>query len=215
MTSTRKYVYYPAAYFAFLAIAISVEISGGLVRSPFTAVFFAMILGAQQLSRYKLNSRIFIVFAVISTTVLGLYESAVGIPSQPAPPVELNFYILAASLFVTAMCTHAAKPINYRARGTYPDPTHAEVYKSTGDDLWRFALYHRSTRLDSVLNVKLGSSIHEAQAEVAAAALGLCAETKSQIEWRAQRDHSEALGYIRPVIAADAEATGTNLEQSS
>lgn len=199
LTTSRKYAYYPAAYATFVATGISVEMSGGLVNSPFTAVFFTMILGAQQLSRYKLNSRLFIIFGVSATLLLALYQEVFGIQPQPTAPPALSFSILAASFLVTALCTHAAKPINYRPSGDYPDPTHAELHYGHGEGRWRFALYNRGTQLDPLIDADEQSlTVGEAEEKVATIALSLCTHGQSHIDWRTADRGTEAVGYIRP-----------------
>jgi hypothetical protein len=48
----RKYPYYGGVSLNLVAVAILVEMSAGLIRSPFTPVMYAIVLGGQQLGRY-------------------------------------------------------------------------------------------------------------------------------------------------------------------
>lgn len=196
LTRVRKYLYYPAAYATFLATAIGIEVSGGLVNSPFTAVFFAGILGAQQLSRYRLSSMVFILFGVLSTGLMALYEAAFGVPEQPPAPSDFGFFALAASFLLAAICTHVAKPTNYRARGRFPQPTHAELYKIPSEGSWRFSLHHSGTRLDTTLNLAPGSSAQEAQDCLTAIVLSLCT-SGHRVEWRTEGELERRVGYVR------------------
>lgn len=199
LMSGRRYLYYPASYLTFIATGISVEITGGLVNSPFTSLFFAMVLGAQQLSRHKLNSLLLIGFGVFSTCALAAYEGLFGILREPRPPAALTFYILAFAFLVTALCTHAAKPKNYRAHGRFPDPSHAELYFSAAEERWRFALYCRGAKLDPIVDGSSPTmSMAEAQSVVEDLALELCRAGQERVEWRVAPRGVEAVGYIRP-----------------
>jgi hypothetical protein len=199
LMSARRYLYYPASYLTFVATGIFVEVTGGLVNSPFTSLFFAMVLGAQQLSRFKLNSRIFIAFGVLATALLAGYEAVFGITGEPRPPAALTFYILAFAFLVTALCTHATKPENFRARGRFPDPSHAELYFSSSEALWRFSLYSRGSRLDAILD---GSgpamSMEDAQRAVAHAMLEICRHGQTTVDWQESPNGGETVGYVRP-----------------
>jgi hypothetical protein len=196
LAKARKYLFYPAAYLNFITVAIWIEVSGGLVHSPYTSVLFAMVLGAQQLSRFTLNSGLFIGFGVVATGLLALYETFFGVRDAPEAPAQLDFYILALSFLVTALCTHAAKGKNYRAAGTYPKPSYVELYLAP-DGHWRFSLLYKGTRLDPRLE---GSSEHEtiseAKKRAEAILLDLC-EKGCLVEWRTSHRGDEAVGYVR------------------
>jgi hypothetical protein len=197
LATSRKYLFYPAAYGNFVAVAIWIEVSGGLVHSPFTPVLFAMILTAQQLSRFKLNSWLFIGFGLVATVALALFERAFGVREEPEAPVQLAFYILALAFLITALCTHAAKATNYRASGRFPLPTHAELY-GTPDGRWRFSLYCGGTRLDPILECDHEPhTMEEAQEQVKALALELCGTERTGIVWRTSYRGDEAVGTLR------------------
>jgi hypothetical protein len=197
LTRVRKYLYYPAAYAIFLATAIGIEVSGGLVNSPFTSVFFAGILGAQQLSRYRLGSMVFIIFGVLATGLIAMHEAVFGVPEQPPAPPAFGFFALAASFLLAAICTHVAKPTNYRARGLFPQPTHAELYQVSSENSWRFSLHHSGTRLDTTLDLAPGSSAQEAQDCLTAIVLNLCASGQYRVEWRTEGGPERKVGYVR------------------
>jgi hypothetical protein len=197
LTRVRKYLYYPSAFATFLATAIGIEVSGGLVNSPFTSVFFGGILGAQQLSRYRLSSMVFILFGVLSSGLMALYEAAFGVPDQPPAPPELGFFALAASFLLAAICTHVAKPTNYQAKGQFPPPTHAELYRVPSENSWRFSLHHGGTRLDTTLDLTPGSSAQEAEDCLTAIVLSLCVSGQHRVEWHTEGGPERRIGYVR------------------
>jgi hypothetical protein len=195
----RKYVYYPGVYLNVVAIAIFVEASGGIVHSPFSAVLFALVLAAQQLSRFKTNSLLFISFGVVTTIVLSGVESLFGVHRVATPPAALYFWTLAGAFLLTALCTHSDKGENYRARGAFPAPSLVELYVDD-EGTWRFALHCAGARLDPVVETPTESaSLPEAQHIVEGHVARMLAATEdgeASIRWRVSRDRREALGYI-------------------
>jgi hypothetical protein len=193
----RKFVYYPGVYLNFVAIAIFVEDSGGLVKSPFSAVLFALILGAQQLSRFKTNSRNYIAIGVATVAVLSAVEGVFGTRSVPSPPAQLYFWTLASALLLTALCTHSDKGTNYKARGRFPDPTLVELYVDDAGT-WRLALHCADARLDTPLEAPAGNtSLAEAQRLVEEYVWHICPSMRrAAIQWRMSDDQREALGSI-------------------
>lgn len=171
----RKYVFYPGAYANFSAIAVLVEESGGLVRSPFTPVLFAVILTAQQLSRFKTNSRNFISFGILITGMMFLLEWINGVKRVPEPPSRLAFLILALSFLLTAFSAHTDRPPNYRAKGNFPDATHVELYREDRGT-WRYVFHCNLARLDPMV-------------ETVASIISLAA-AKNYVHQRVQSEHS-------------------------
>jgi hypothetical protein len=193
--NARKYLFYPAAYCNFAAAAIWIEVSGGVVESPFTPVLFAMILTAQQLSRFKLNSRLFLGFGVLATGVLAIYETVAGIHEAPTPPPKLAFWILVAAFVVTALCAHALKQHNYRAAKTYPDPEVVEVYKDS-DQRWRYAISADQTPLDPVLGDGGLATVGAAKDAAKELLCGQCKEGQDDVQWEFDRPADEPAGRI-------------------
>jgi hypothetical protein len=192
----RRYIFYPAAYLNIVAISIWIEVSGGIVASPFTPVLFAFVLTAQQLGRFRLNSLMFIATGIVITLILAAYQSVAGIHREPTAPRQLSFYILAAAFLVAAICTHVAKATNYRATGRIPDPTHVFIYRY-GDGSWRYSVHVRGTRLDSLLEIGAGASVQEAQAHVVKILDTLANDGYERVEWRVSVTADEAIGLIR------------------
>jgi hypothetical protein len=194
LRNARKYVFYPAAYANFVAAAIWIEVSGGLVDSPFTPVLLAMILTAQQLSRFKLNSFLFLTFGAAATGALAVYESKAGILDVPPPPVMLTFWILVISFLVTALCAHALKQRNYRASKTYPSPSDIEVYRDSAGS-WRYAMYCRRTPLDPVLSESI-TTADDARVATLELVRGLCGNAQATVEWDTNRPTEEPAGRV-------------------
>ncbi len=194
LSSYRKWVYYPAVYFNIIAIAVFVEETGGLVKSPFSPVLFALVLGAQALSRFRPNSRNYIVAGVVITGCLYLIEQALGTRNVPDPPRALSFWTVAAVFLVTALVTHGSKSRNYKAAGGFPAASSVELYGDPGS--WRFALYcDDNTKLDPLLELVPGQdTFADAQAKVEQ--LALAGNSGMRIYWWESRDKREALGQI-------------------
>jgi hypothetical protein len=190
----RKYLFYPAAYFNFVAAAIWIEVSGGLVESPFTPVLFAMILTAQQLSRFTLNSSLFLAFGAVATGIIAIYETVAGIHEAPTPPPKLAFWILVASFVVTALCAHALKQRNYRASDSYPDPAVVEIYRDSAGR-WRYAMYCKRTPLDPLVGGG-HATVGAVKDAVSALVHGLCTKGQDHVEWDPDRPAEEPAGRV-------------------
>jgi hypothetical protein len=201
LATYRKFVYYPAVLGNLAAIAVFIEQTGGLVRSPFAPVLFALILGAQQESRFKSNSRLYIIAGVVITVALVGFEKAFGTRSVPNPPSHLYFWIVAAVFLLTAILTHIDKAVNYKARGRFPEPSHIELYVDDGG-IWRFALHSKGTRLDPVVELpSLHATLVEAEKKVDSLVAPLL------FKWRDSLDRREALGFLNGVSRTEAPPT--------
>jgi hypothetical protein len=196
LARVRKYVYYPSGYLIFFSLAILIEVSGGVVASPFTAVLFALVLTAQQLGRFKLNSFVSIISAILITGALGLYQSLFGIQHEPAAPRQLTFALLAFAFLLTAVCTHVTKARNYRAAGVVPQPTHAALCQDAAGR-WLYALYDRQTRLDSALACPPETTMADARQEVERIIESLVPTGYERTEWHGSHAGDEAAGYVR------------------
>lgn len=149
--TARKYIFYPAVYLNLAAIAVLVEQSGGLISSPFSAVFFALVLAGQQLGRFRTNSVILICAGTGASLALLAYEGVFGVRAVEAPPRQLSFFILAAAFLAASIITHLDKRPNYRAEEGWPAPSLVEVYVD-GDGVWWLALYGSRAKLDYALS---------------------------------------------------------------
>jgi len=195
---SRKYLFYGGVIFNIVGLCILIEATGGIIRSPYTAVLYVMILCAQQLGRFRTNSLFFIVVGVTVTALLFLAEALFGISRIPHPPSILAYLILASAFLITALFTHSDKARNFRATGGIPDPTHIEVYRD-GRAGWRYVLYRDRTRIDSVLHPQIFSDdIAEVQTR-ATEVVGriLHGEPDIEVVWSRGNLGEEMMGEIR------------------
>ena len=100
--ASAEYFFYPGGYLAFIAAAILVETSGGLVQSPITPVLFALVLSAEQFGRFTLNSWIAIGAGVLAAAVLVGYETQIGVAH--GFPGRATITIMALSFVVAGSC---------------------------------------------------------------------------------------------------------------
>jgi hypothetical protein len=194
IAAMRKYVFYLSGLLTLVAVAIMIEVSGGLVRSPFTPIVFALVLTQQQLGRFTTNSLIAIVTGIVTVVLLAGYEAVAGVRQEPPAPADLAFYILVFAFAVTALCGHLSKAKNVRASGQLPQPTHVALYKM-GDGVWLYTLYNGQTRLDSILR---GDSITDmASAKIRMKEILDALAPHGPIEWLDSHAGDETTGYIR------------------
>jgi hypothetical protein len=194
LAGARKFLFYPGTFLNFVAVCILVEESGGLVRSPFTPVLFAMALAAQQLGRFRTNSKIFISFGILATAALFLFERSNGLRSVAPPPDRLAFALLAAAFLVTAVYTHSDKTKNYRASGGFPPPTHVELYWDH-QGVWRYVLHCKNGRLDPLLeDVSDFDKLEEAKAAVKRRIDPIVAP--GTLVWSDSSSREEVMAYI-------------------
>jgi hypothetical protein len=198
VSKLRKFFYYPGVYLNILAVAVLVELSGGLIESPYTPVLFGMVLAGQQLGRFRTNSKIFICTGAILVLALLFYERIFGIRVVPEAPAQLQFFILTSSFLIAALFTHLEKKPNYRAKGRFPPPQYVEIYYDDGHDAWRYALYERNSPLDPVIESSSGRKVEEVrnliQKELTSTAslLGL---NGFSLEWP-ESSEKESVGYV-------------------
>jgi hypothetical protein len=116
-----------------------------------------MILGAQQLGRFRLNSLIYIVAGLVVTGVLLVLDLNAGHTAVPEPPASLAFTVLALSFLIPAVVGHVDKPRNYHASGEFPPPRLIEV-SCDGKDVWRYCLYpvHGARPIDPLVEGVVG-----------------------------------------------------------
>ena len=149
----RMVFYYLGVYFHIVGLALLVEVTGGLVTSPFTTYFFALVLTGQQLSRFKTQSTSLVIAGVAVSSAMFAYEHYfTPIGSGAPPPRSLNFALMALALVAGGMITNAEKDRNYLIEGRKAIPTHAHVYLDAADK-WHFVIYSDRHRLDPVLKV--------------------------------------------------------------
>jgi hypothetical protein len=198
VSRARKFFYYPGIYLNIAAVAVLVELSGGLIESQYSAVLFGMVLAGQQLGRFRTNSRILICIGAFLVLALFLHERLSGVRTVPHPPAELEFFILVSSFLIPALFAHIEKRPNYRAKGDFPPPQYVEIYRDEGYDAWRYALYDRHSPLDPAIDLSSGKNVEEARSLIEeklksiASLLGL---KSSVLEWPDSSDN-ESLGYI-------------------
>jgi hypothetical protein len=194
MATMRKYVFYPSGFLTLIAAAIMIEVSGGLVRSPFTPIVFALVLTQQQLGRFTTNSLIAIVTGIVTVVLLAGYEAVAGVRHEPPAPADLAFYILVFAFAVTALCGHLGKAKNVRASGKVPQPTHVALYKMD-NDVWLYTLYDGGTRVDSSLPGNPISGLDSAKTRMVEVLDEL--GPHRPIHWDDSRAGDETTGYIR------------------
>jgi|SRR5215472_6509826 len=146
----RRFIFYPGTFLNVAAICVLVEESGGVIRSPFTPVLLAIMLGAQQLGRFSTNSKIFISLGIVLTAALFGFEAAAGLRQVPSPPPRLVFLLLASSFLLAALCGHVDKPPNYKATGTFPGPKYVEVYTDK-NGVWRYSVHSSKSHFDPII----------------------------------------------------------------
>lgn len=195
ITRLRKYPYYVAVLLYIFSIAVLVEQSGGLVRSPFTPVLFAMVLAAQQLGRFRTNSIIFLVMGILISLLLAAYERFAGLRSVPNPPDQLVFAILAAGFIAAALFTHVDKSPNFRARTVSPKPTHGALMREGSQPTWRMGLFVDRHGLDCILPY-CSSGATEVTAKAAferyvATDLAPALGTDTVVEWSAEASSND------------------------
>lgn len=211
----RKYLFYSGIFANFTGFCFFVELTGGIVKSPFTPVLYTMILAAQQLGRFRTNSAIFIGFGVAATGILLLVERIAGVVVASEPPARLSYLVLASAFLITAIFTHSDKARNFRARGITPIPSSVELYRD-GDGWWRYSLYRDRTRIDApVSGANPGTSAEKAKQEIANLVAESCGAEISGIEisWTHANIGEGMMGRIaRPLkrpLAAE-ESTGNS-----
>ena len=201
LARNRKYFFYAGVYLNFVALCVLVEQSGGLVASPFSAVLLGMILGSQQLSRFRTNSRNYILAAFIAVAALVVYEYIFGLREVEHAPERLAFAILCGSFLVPALCAHADKPPNYRALGGFPPAALVEIY-SDGHGVWRYCFHAERTRLDSPVEfpeTASRDSLEDAKTTVHArwrSSLPILDRDRQKLIWEDDSSGTESLGRI-------------------
>jgi hypothetical protein len=140
LASIRKWLFYPGVYLNALTLAILIEWTGRLFHSPFTPLLFALILGGQQLSRFRVSSSLYISFGILLTLSMLAYESTQPASQAPEPPAGLAFALLATSFLFPAVIGHFEKGHNPRAGGTRPLPRVVDV-SCNDHGVWNYCFY--------------------------------------------------------------------------
>lgn len=151
----RRYFYYSGVYLNYTALAILVEQTGGVLKSPFTSVLFVLILGGQQLGRYSTNSKQFFVLGVVLPGVLLVGERYIWtLGSEPSPPGGLIIGLLYAAFIAAALLNHATKTPNFAAVERWPKPewVKLQAIEQDGKWMWFYSLYQGGRRLDSIVS---------------------------------------------------------------
>jgi hypothetical protein len=199
LAKARKYLFHAGNLLNLLALCVLIEATGGIIRSPFTPVLYTMILGAQQLGRFRTNSKFFIWFGILATLALFAVEAVHGVRHVPPAPDRLAYYILAASFLATALFTHSDKAKNYRALKGFPKPTYVELYLDV-KGVWRYVFYCPTTRLDLPLDaIGANAPLDYAQDELQnrLCAITSLANTEVEINWLSSTSSDQVSGNIK------------------
>lgn len=146
----RMIFFYAGVNLNIVVLAILIEQTGGITASPYTTVFFALVLTGQQLSRFKTQSSFLISVGVALTLAMWIFESANGPLAAPGPPRVLTFLLMASVFIACGLITNYEKNHNYLIESNQSLPTHAHIYKD-GNNLWHYVIYRHRYRLDPVL----------------------------------------------------------------
>ena len=201
----RKYIFYPGTCINLAVVAVLIEQTGGLLYSPFSSVLLAMILAAQQLGRYRLNSALYVAVGVCLIVGMLIWESISPVPAPTDVPRGLLFFIIVTSFSTAAIFSHLSKSPNFRIDKVDTNPMLVEVYVDA-KGTWRYVLYSRSGRLDSAVRTigadhkaPIGKIIEEVEISLRASQQWED-RSKRQIEWHIEKDGLEALGRIEAGI---------------
>jgi hypothetical protein len=145
----RMGFYYVGVWANLLALATIIEVTGGLVGSPFVALLIAFVLTGQQLSRFRMQSGLLYVSGLVVLLSMILLEPVFTKPSGPAPD-ELTLSVVAMALVASGWLNYVEKPHNYLVENRIRQPTRARIYRD-GAGVWRVVLLERIHRLDPVL----------------------------------------------------------------
>lgn len=145
----RMIFYYLGVWSNLLAIALMIEITGGLAESPFDALFIAFVLTGQQLSRFRTQSGLLYLSGL---AVFGLMIAFEPLATRPdvAAPHELTIAVAFLALGAGGFLNYFEKPHNYLVEKHIKQPSHARVYQD-GQGAWRVALLESIHRQDPVI----------------------------------------------------------------
>lgn len=196
----RKWFFYPGSYALILAVTVLIEQTGGLIRSPFNAVLYSLVLSGQQLGRFRLNSTIQVGIGAMLTVVLLAYERMFGLREVAEPPERLVFAILAISFATAAIFTHIEKKPNYKFTRAWPVGTWVEAYRDASGT-WNFIVSGKGVKLGT----PLGSGDWEHARSRISEALNSGAYRSAygarvvEVEWQPAANDHEAFGVVRPI----------------
>jgi hypothetical protein len=146
----RMVFFYIGVNLSLVLFVVVIEQTGGVISSPYTAPFVALVLTGQQLSRFKTQASFLISAGIALTIIMGIYESSVGVLNTPPPPRLLAYLLIAISLVASGLIANVEKDHNYLIEGKQQLPTHARVYKDA-HDIWHYVIYCQRHQLDPIV----------------------------------------------------------------
>jgi hypothetical protein len=146
----RMIFFYAGVNLNIVTLSVLIEQTGGIIRSPYSAVFFAFILTGQQLSRFKTQSSFLISVGVILTLAMWIYETAFGLLKTSDPPKPLVFLLVVSTFIACGLMTNYEKNHNYYVEGRQNLPTHAHVYRDA-EGVWHYEIYCQRHRIDPIV----------------------------------------------------------------
>lgn len=155
--ATRRMIFfYAGVNLNIITLSVLIEQTGGIITSPYSAVFFAFVLTGQQLSRFKTQSSFLISVGVILTLAMWIYETSFGILKSPSAPKPLVFLLVVSTFIACGLMTNYEKNHNYYVEGNQNLPTHAHVYRDA-EGVWHFEIYCQRHRIDPIVGGDVSS----------------------------------------------------------
>lgn len=145
----RMIFYYVGVWLDLLALAVIIEVSGGLAESPFVPLLIAFVLTGQQLSRFKTQSGLLYISGLAIFGLMILLEPLSTRPPEPAPH-ELTICVAFLALAIGGLLNYFEKPHNYMLEKHLRQPSRARIYQD-GCGAWRVTLLHSIHRQDPVI----------------------------------------------------------------
>jgi hypothetical protein len=145
----RMVFFYAGVYLSLVLFVVVIEQTGGVITSPYTAPFVALVLTGQQLSRFKTQASFLISTGIALTIIMRIYESVVGVLNTPSSPRILVYLLIAISLVAAGLIANVEKDHNYLIEGKQHLPTHARVYKDA-HGIWHYVIYCQRHQLDPI-----------------------------------------------------------------
>lgn len=137
----RMVPYYVGLVFNLFGVALLAEFTGGLTESPFVALFVAFVLIGQQVSRFKLQATLLLVYGAVLVGGMLALKEVVSEPSEATPPA-LSATIILLSFVAGGLLNSYEKVHNYLVERRVQPPAQVRIYRD-GRGIWRFALHRQ------------------------------------------------------------------------
>lgn len=140
IASWRMIPYYLGFGANLVGIALLTEFTGGLTDSPFAVLFVALVLIGQQVSRFKPQAGLLLLFATATVAAMLAYESL--FVDRPELSEGLTAVLVLLAFVAGGLLNYYEKAHNYLIEKRVQPPTQVRIYRD-GRDVWRFALHRQ------------------------------------------------------------------------